>query len=295
MGELPNISSPAINAGLLRLVAMRKERRKKDLECILESFDVVAAAWLEAQGTLSEVELNFRIPELVFEAAVEFGWVQYPPQREVQRRRIIPDAWIPGAPVIDWVSVSIPESELVEEFGRFRVETGFTVRFRRLLAGRIAYWQAEVLTRADSGSFQKRERAGDTGSSDLAVAQTPRPVETMSAERKAQTGERAAKVAKESRARTVAKLIHELDALKPQMFVDDDKEYKCLHDQYPDFLAFRIAETRPDLKKKILAIQGSSRHIRLAQELAAAHHGKTLSTIQDDWKDYKPAEFRRQP
>lgn len=98
--------------------------------------------------------------------------------------------------------------------------------------------------------------------------------------------------AKQSRALTVAKLIGELDKLKPQLF-EDESEYQCLRNLYPDFLTFRIADTRADLKTKVLAIRSSTRHIRLAQELAAAHCGRQLSTIQDDWKDHKPQEFKR--
>jgi hypothetical protein len=101
-----------------------------------------------------------------------------------------------------------------------------------------------------------------------------------------------AKAAKQSRAITVAKLIRELNDIKPQM-LEDEAEYNRIAAQYPSFLTFTIAANRPDLKLKVLSIRGSTRHIRLAQELAGAHHGKQLSTIQDDWKDHKPAEFRR--
>jgi len=91
---------------------------------------------------------------------------------------------------------------------------------------------------------------------------------------------------------TVAKLINELNHLKPQM-LEDESEYNRLRAQYPDFFTFKIVEQRPDLKTKVLAIQGSTRHIRLAQELTAAHYGRQLSTVQDDWKDFKPPEFKR--
>ncbi len=101
-----------------------------------------------------------------------------------------------------------------------------------------------------------------------------------------------ARAAKEARAMTVAKLIKELNDLKPQIF-EDEAEYTRLRAQYPVFLTFSIADKRPDLKQKVLAIRSSTRHIRLAQELAAAHHGRQLSTIQDDWKDHKPEEFKR--
>jgi len=74
---------------------------------------------------------------------------------------------------------------------------------------------------------------------------------------------------------------------------EDEQEYVKLRAQYPNFLGFKVADQRSDLKLKILGISGSTRHIRLAQELAGAHHGKALSTIQDDWKRYKPAEFKR--
>jgi hypothetical protein len=104
---------------------------------------------------------------------------------------------------------------------------------------------------------------------------------------------RSGRAAKIARAATVAKLIKELNILKPQM-LEYESEYNSLRGQYPDFLVFTVAETRPDLRTKILAIQGSTRHVRLAQELAAAYHGKSFATIHDDWKDHKPAEFRQQ-
>ena len=53
-----------------------------------------------------------------------------------------------------------------------------------------------------------------------------------------------AKVAKQSRAITVARLIRELNDLKPQMF-EDESEYNRLRTLYPGFLTFRIAEERP--------------------------------------------------
>jgi hypothetical protein len=95
----------------------------------------------------------------------------------------------------------------------------------------------------------------------------------------------------EARARTVAKIIKELDVLKPQMFGESD--YERLAKENPRFLTVRVADKRPDLMEKVIYIQDSRRHIRLAQELAAANHGRELSTIQTDWKNHKPREFRR--
>jgi hypothetical protein len=97
---------------------------------------------------------------------------------------------------------------------------------------------------------------------------------------------------KKTRANTVGSLIEELNILKPQM-LGDAKGYDSLKDHYCDYLCFKIAEDRSDLKLKIQAIGDSMRHIRLAQELAGAHHGRELSTIQQDWKHYKPDRFKR--
>jgi hypothetical protein len=100
-----------------------------------------------------------------------------------------------------------------------------------------------------------------------------------------------ARVAKQRRAATIARLINELSVLKPAM-PKDEGEYARLSESHLDFLTFKIAQHRPDLKQKIVVIRSSSKHIRLAQELAAAHYSKALATIQDDWKRCKPPEFR---
>jgi hypothetical protein len=148
MADLPDLSSPAVRASVLQLEAMRRERQKKELECLRECFDLIAGPRLDAQGTLSAAEINHSIPEMVLEAAVEFGWIPYPRQQLVQRRRPVRNAWIPGSVVVDWVSVPIPDDELVENLGRFKVEAGFTAMFLSWLAGRIAHWQGEALIRA---------------------------------------------------------------------------------------------------------------------------------------------------
>jgi len=95
----------------------------------------------------------------------------------------------------------------------------------------------------------------------------------------------------EARARTVATIVKELGILKPQMYGESD--YQSLEQQNPGFLAFAVAATRPDLRTKVLNLQDHRRFFRLAQELAAAYHGRELSTLQTDWKKHKPKEFRR--
>jgi hypothetical protein len=97
-----------------------------------------------------------------------------------------------------------------------------------------------------------------------------------------------------ARAEVVAKLVEELNVLKPQMF-EDEAEYKVLQKGYPDFLTFRIAENRPDLRMKVRCIRGSVRHIRLAQELAGAHFGLSWQTIAGVWKHHKPTQYKLNP
>jgi hypothetical protein len=141
--------------------------------------------------------------------------------------------------------------------------------------------------RAEAAERELHEQAA-VASAEVDVPSPPEPERSEISERQFEPGE----TAKRMRALTVAKLIKELNDLRPQMF-EDEAEYARLRHQYPEFLTFKIAEERSDLRMKIIAIRGSTRHIRLAQELAAAHHGRQLSTIQDDWKNFKPTEFKR--
>jgi hypothetical protein len=93
------------------------------------------------------------------------------------------------------------------------------------------------------------------------------------------------------RARTVARIIDELNILKPSMYYESD--YDELKRKYSKFITFKMAAIRGDLKEKVLNLQDHRRHYRLAQELAAAYHGRAPSTLQTDWKKHKPKKFRR--
>lgn len=95
----------------------------------------------------------------------------------------------------------------------------------------------------------------------------------------------------EKRARTVARIIDELNVLKPLMFYESD--YDELKRKHSKFITFKAAARRGELKEKVLNLQDQRRHYRLAQELAAAYHGRELSTLQTDWKKHKPKKFRR--
>jgi hypothetical protein len=94
-----------------------------------------------------------------------------------------------------------------------------------------------------------------------------------------------------ARARTIARLIGELNVLKPQM--NSEQDYGRLAKSYPEFLCFRIAEQQPKLRVKLENLQDHCQHVRLAQELAAAYHGVSVATAQTDWKKHKPRDFRK--
>jgi hypothetical protein len=95
----------------------------------------------------------------------------------------------------------------------------------------------------------------------------------------------------QQRAATVARLIRELNDLKPEM--NSEADYHRLTKRFPKFLCFRIARKQESLRTKLENIQGHRQHIRLAQEMTAAYHGKTFSTIETDWKKHKPREFKK--
>lgn len=96
------------------------------------------------------------------------------------------------------------------------------------------------------------------------------------------------------RANMVAKVIHELDVLKPKIsgMVSDEDLLKIAR-KHPRFLTFRISRQYPDLMEKIRNIQFSRRHIRLAQEIVAVKSGRTWWTVQTDWQHHMPNERRQ--
>ena len=108
----------------------------------------------------------------------------------------------------------------------------------------------------------------------------------------AEAGRVGATGARQARAKTVAMLIVELTNLRPQMF-EDESEYRRLQTVYPDFLTFKVSETRrPQGEGSLNSARPGISGLR--KKLAAAHHGKQSPTIQDDWKDYKPLRIQTQ-
>lgn len=58
-------------------------------------------------------------------------------------------------------SEPVPESELTETFGGYKVTSSYEQWFKGLLQSRIAYWQAEALTRVACAGVSNSAQAGD--------------------------------------------------------------------------------------------------------------------------------------
>jgi hypothetical protein len=149
----------AIHAGLLRVHSKRLAKAKLQ-DCLQWAYDAYASELAAGGESLSNLLLAEQIPAWVFRVAVEFKWVPYPPQRQERRQKIHPDAWIPGSRTIWWEWVPLPESELVESFGGYRVQKGYRAWFTRSLESRIAHWHAEALTRS-AADLGPSARAGE--------------------------------------------------------------------------------------------------------------------------------------
>ena len=148
------------------------------------------------------------------------------------------------------------------------------------------------LQRAGSGSGELAgERVAESGEEELNVAQAASTQESPTTSKSPKREQKRSSLP-ERRAITVATIIKELDILEPQLHHESD--YERLKREKSEFLTFRETEKRRDLKELLLNIQDHRRYIRLAQQLAASHHGVRLDTIKTDWKKHKPAEFRRQ-
>jgi hypothetical protein len=94
------------------------------------------------------------------------------------------------------------------------------------------------------------------------------------------------------RARTVAKLIKELNALRPHMQVADD-DYPKLSHQYPRYLVFKICKKHPPAVSWVKLLPERRSVNSIAHELAAVLFGVRAPTIQTAWKRYKPNKRKR--
>jgi hypothetical protein len=96
----------------------------------------------------------------------------------------------------------------------------------------------------------------------------------------------------ERRAQTVAQIFEELNRLRGRM-TGAESDYQALRKENSHFRTFKVANKFPELKEKVLNLQGHRQHKRLAQELAAALHGVKLNTILMDWNRNKPKKYRQ--
>jgi hypothetical protein len=98
------------------------------------------------------------------------------------------------------------------------------------------------------------------------------------------------------RAKLVTKVTHELSILKAEAAfeVDDDFDSARARFRGRRFYLFEAAKTFPGLKRRILTVKNFRRvkPIALAQEIVSTSKSVSLSTIKQDWKKYKPREFR---
>ena len=111
---------------------------------------------------LSETVLNLTIPVLVFSGAIHHKWIPYPLIRPVGERVV--DNFLEDVhehPHSDCELV--PEQELTETFGGYKVTSGYESQFRRVLESRIEHWRAEGFMGASVGDSQNSEPAGDIG------------------------------------------------------------------------------------------------------------------------------------
>jgi hypothetical protein len=94
------------------------------------------------------------------------------------------------------------------------------------------------------------------------------------------------------RAMVVAKLIKELNALRPQMQVPED-DYSELSRQNARYLVFKICKEHSAAAHWVKLLLERRSVNSIAYELAAVHFGVRAATIQTAWKRYKPNKLKR--
>lgn len=93
------------------------------------------------------------------------------------------------------------------------------------------------------------------------------------------------------RAKLVAKLIKELNALRPHMQIADE-DYSRLRNRFPKYQVFKICERNPSASEFVKRVADRPRVHTLAYELAAVHFGIAPATVKTAWKRYKPKASR---
>ena len=146
--EVLDTSAAEIRSALLRLQSEYLERKLKPYECIRRAYDAIATQQVNSGVSLSDRQLKEIIPGAVFEAALQFGWIENPWKRTEYRPKhlYLPNAYIPqdrhtSVPVL----VDIPDHELTVQLGRYKVTRAYHEWWISFLASPIAAWEAEAL------------------------------------------------------------------------------------------------------------------------------------------------------
>jgi hypothetical protein len=140
-----DIDDPEVRASLLRLDSDRRERRLTARKCIEKTYDLLAGELVLRGTQLTDQELLHLIPGKVLEVAVKFSWVPDPACRAQRSIRSWFAGFEPKTPVNTSRWVRIPENELTEQLGPFRVTPGYRNNWCGLLGGRIRAWKANAL------------------------------------------------------------------------------------------------------------------------------------------------------
>jgi hypothetical protein len=154
-----------IQAGLLQ-IQMKRLEGMKTAACLREAYNLYPGGI----DLLTEAFLTEGIPSMVFRAAVGHKWVPYPPIRST-RRRVARDFLLD--PCKPSRSETVPQNELTETFGGYRVPSGYRAWFTRHLESRIAHWRADTMRRA---------APSDPARPSLADGRAPKAVELVSAQ-----------------------------------------------------------------------------------------------------------------
>jgi hypothetical protein len=147
--DVLDITAPEIRAKLLRLQSKFRDRKLRWDACVALAYNKIARLQVKSGISLCNQQLREIIPGAVFEAALQFGWIENPFKRIEYRRKHIyrPHAFIPQDGYIsEPVAVDIPDQELTMQLGRRKVTPQCHRFWLNLLEGPIAYWEAVALT-----------------------------------------------------------------------------------------------------------------------------------------------------
>ena len=142
---VPPAVADRIRSAVLKIHSRKLEGAKLDV-CLRETYDAYARELIPNDELESDEVLNTHIPGWIFRDAVEFRWMPYPPKGYKRREKTHRDSWIPDAKTIWWEAVPVPDADLTETLGGYRVNRHYMNLMAKILAGRIAFWKGEVMS-----------------------------------------------------------------------------------------------------------------------------------------------------